>query len=72
MIFKNNKVYDIIKWVLLIVIPALNVLITGLCALYGWTWGPIVVGTIDLVAAFFGTILGIGSVKYQKQQSSGG
>ena len=66
MVFKNSKVYDILKWVLLTVIPALNILIAGLCALYGWTWGNIVIGTIDLIAAFVGTILGIGSIKYQK------
>lgn len=71
MIFKNNKIYDVIKWILLVVIPALNILITGLCSLYGWTWGPIVVGTIDLFAVFFGTILGIGSVKYKKQLQGG-
>ena len=66
MVFKNSKVYDILKWVLLTVSPALNILIAGLCALYGWTWGNIVIGTIDLIAAFVGTILGIGSIKYQK------
>ena len=66
MVFKNSKVYDILKWILLTVIPALNILIAGLCALYGWTWGNIVIGTIDLIAAFVGIILGIGSIKYQK------
>ena len=66
MIFKNEKVYDIIKWVCLTVVPALNILISTLCALYGWTWGNIVIGTIDAVAVFVGTILGIGSVKYKK------
>ena len=42
MIFKNNKVYDVIKWICLTVVPALNIAISGLCALYGWTWGNIV------------------------------
>lgn len=65
MIFKNDKVYDIIKWVLLTVVPALNILISTLCALYGWTWGNIVIGTIDAIAVFVGTILGIGSIKYK-------
>lgn len=65
MVFKNNKVYDIIKWICLTVVPALNIAISGLCALYGWTWGNIVIGTIDIVAVFVGTILGIGSIKYK-------
>ena len=66
MIFKNSKVYDILKWVCLTVVPALNILITALCGIYGWTWGPIVVGTIDAVAAFVGAILGFGAIKYMK------
>ena len=65
MIFKDNKWYDITKWVLLTVVPALNILISTLCALYGWTWGNIVIGTIDAIAIFVGTILGIGSIKYK-------
>lgn len=67
MVFKNDKVYTVIKWVCLTVVPALNVLITSLCALYGWGWGNIVIGTIDAVAVFVGAILGIGSYKYNKQ-----
>lgn len=67
MIFKNDKVYTIVKWILLTVIPALNVLISTLCALYGWAWGSIAIGTIDAVAVFAGAILGIGSYRYNKQ-----
>jgi hypothetical protein len=66
MIFKDDKVYNIIKWICLTVVPALNVLITTLCGIYGWTWGNIVIGTIDAFAIFVGAILGFGSIKYQK------
>ena len=62
----DNKVYNILKWICLTVVPALNILIATLCALYGWTWGNIVIGTIDAVAVFVGSIIGIGSYKYQK------
>lgn len=66
----NDKVYNILKWVLLTVIPALNILIATLCALYGWTWGNIVIGTIDAFAAFVGAIIGVGSIKYQRLKDS--
>ncbi|MBO5926348.1 MAG: holin [Clostridia bacterium] len=62
----NDKLYTILKWVCLTVVPALNILLATLCSLYGWSWGTIVIGTIDAVAAFIGAIIGIGSVKYQK------
>ena len=66
----NDKTYNIIKWVLLTVVPALNILIATLCALYGWTWGNIVIGTIDAFAAFVGAIIGVGSIKYQRLKDS--
>ena len=62
----NDKVYNILKWICITVVPALNILIATLCALYGWSWGNIVIGTIDAAAVFVGTIIGVGSVKYQK------
>ena len=72
MIFKNDKVYNILKWVCLTVIPALYILIATLCSIYGWTWGNIVIGTIDAVAVFVGSILGFGAIKYQKLNSGKG
>ena len=63
----NDKLYNVLKWICLTVVPALNILIATLCALYGWGWGNIVIGTIDAVAVFVGAILGIGSYKYSKQ-----
>lgn len=65
----KDKTYDVWKWILFTIVPALNVLIAGLCAIYGWTWGGAVMGTIDLVAAFMGAILGVGSVKYKRAQA---
>lgn len=66
MVFKNEKVYDILKWVCLVVVPALNILITTLCGIYGWSWGNTVIGTIDAIAVFVGSILGFGAIKYQR------
>lgn len=71
MVFKNNKVYNALKWVCLTVVPALNILISTLCSLYGWTWGPVVIGTIDAVAAFVGAIIGFGAIKYARLKEGG-
>lgn len=61
-----DKVYNVVKWICLTVIPALNVFIATLCALYGWTWGNLVIGTMDAIAVFVGAILGLGSIKYKE------
>ena len=66
----NDKLYNVLKWICITVVPALNILIATLCALYGWTWGNVVIGTIDAVAAFVGAIIGIGSIKYKKALKS--
>lgn len=62
-----NKVYDILKWVLLTVIAPLIALITGLGELYGFET-TVIVGTISLIATFLGAILGISNVSYRKNK----
>lgn len=65
MIIKNNKVYDILKWIVITVCPALCVLITGLGLLYNFDTN-IITGTISLVTTFVGTLIGISAVQYAK------
>lgn len=64
----NNKVYDVLKWAVITVSPALCALITGLGLLYGFQT-EIIVGTITLVTAFVGTVIGISSVAYSKKDN---
>lgn len=63
MIFKNNKIYDVLKWVVITASPALIALITGLGVLFGFD-SAIITGTISLVTTFVGTLIGISSVQY--------
>lgn len=62
----NNKIYDVGKWIVLILLPALAVLINGLGELYGWVSTPTIVTTINLVTVFLGSILQVSSNKYNK------
>lgn len=62
-----NKVYDVLKWIALVALPAIETFIAGLFTLYGWPNGNLVVGTIVLVDGLLGTLLGISSVKYKAQ-----
>lgn len=63
-----NTVYDILKRICLVVIPAINVLITTLNALWHWDL-PIeaITGTLSAIALFIGTLLGISSAKYNSK-----
>ena len=62
-----DKLYNILKWVLMIVVPAFITLLTGLTMTWGWDI-PIeaIVTTISLVATFIGAIVGISTANYYK------
>lgn len=64
----NNKVYDILKWIAQIVLPAVGTLYFALSQIWGLPYGEQVVGTITAVDAFLGAILGVSSMTYYRDQ----
>lgn len=64
----SNKAYNIIKWVVLTVLPALSVLVGVLGKAYGWEGTDLAVLTLNAVAAFLGAITGMSAASYNKQQ----
>lgn len=63
----NNKIYDILKWVLLILTPAVELLITTLGGLYNFDT-KLINGTISAVATFLGALIGVSSSNYNKNK----
>lgn len=68
MIFKNSRVYDILKWIALVVLPALSTLYIGLGQFWNIPYPSQIAGTIMLVDAFLGALLGISSIQYAKKE----
>ncbi|GAA0355513.1 hypothetical protein GCM10008932_05670 [Alkalibacterium iburiense] len=68
----NNHFYDVSKWIVLIFLPALAVLISGLGELYGWEGTFSMVTTVNLVNVFLGSLLQISSIKYYGNEKSEG
>ena len=62
----SNKVYDILKFVAQIVLPALGALYFGLSRIWGLPYGEQIVGTITVVDTFLGALLGISTAQYNK------
>ena len=62
----SNKVYDVLKYIAQIVLPALATLYFGLAGIWGLPYGEQIVGTITAVDTFLGVILGISSANYKK------
>lgn len=63
----SNKVYDILKWVAQILLPALATLYFALAGIWGLPYGEAIVGTITAIDAFLGALLGLSTVQYKKK-----
>lgn len=63
----SNKLYDVLKYIAQIVLPAIGTLYFALAGIWGFPYGEQVVGTITAVDTFLGVILGISSSNYNKQ-----
>lgn len=63
-----DKVYNFLKWLLIIAVPALITFLTTLFALYHIPNIEIVVGTISAIATFIGALVGISTVAYNKKK----
>lgn len=62
----SNKVYDVLKWIAMYLLPAAGTLYFALAGIWGLPYGEQVVGTITAVDTFIGVILGISNAKYKK------
>lgn len=63
----KNKVYDILKWIALVVLPAIATLYFALAGIWHLPYGEEIVGTIMAIDTFLGALLGISSVNYAKK-----
>lgn len=67
----NNKLYDILKWITVICLPALGTLYFALSGIWGFPYAEQVVGTISAVTTCLGILLGISTAEYNKSQNGG-
>ena len=54
----SNKVYDVLKWIAQVVLPAIATLYFALAGIWGFPYGEEIVGTITAVDTFLGVVLG--------------
>lgn len=64
----KDKHYQIIKWVVLTVLPALSVLISVLGKAYSFEHTDLTVLTINAVAVFLGAVTGVSQLNYNKSK----
>ena len=66
----KDSVYDILKFVAQVILPALGTLYFALAQIWGLPYGEQIVGTITAVDAFLGALLGISTIQYNKQNGA--
>lgn len=63
----SNKLYDYLKWLCLIALPALSTLYWSLASIWDWPYIEQISGTIAAVGTFLGVLLGVSTVQYNKE-----
>ena len=69
MVFTNDT-YDKLKWIAQILLPALGALYFGVASIWGLPYGEQIVGTITVIDAFLGALLGISTANYKKREAN--
>ena len=62
----SNKVYNVLKWIAMYLLPAVGTLYFALAGIWGLPYGEQIVGTITAVDTFLGVLLGISTAQYNK------
>lgn len=64
----NNKVYDVLKYISLIVLDAVGVAYNQLAQVWGLPFGAKIQTTCTILSVLIGTLIGISSYNYNKEQ----
>lgn len=63
----TNKMYDILKWVAIIALPAISTFIVVISRIWGWAdLGSLIAQSITAFAVLLGTLLGISNYQYRR------
>ena len=64
-----SKIYEAIRWIIAIVLPAISVLIVSLNTIWGLGWPAEQIGlTLDAVALFLGAVFGISKIQNDRKK----
>ena len=64
----NDRLYDILKWVVMIVIPALTTAYVGLAAIWAFPYAEEIAKTSAVICTLLGALLGISTAEYNKNE----
>ena len=66
----SNKTYDVLKYLTIIVLPAIGALYTGLSQIWSLPYASEIPATITVACTFLGAILCISTAQYNQDKDS--
>lgn len=63
----NDKTYDVLKWVVMLALPALATLLTSLGTIWNIELAPQLADTVVAINAALAMCLGISTINYHKE-----
>lgn len=63
----TNKVYDVIKWIVVIIIPAIITLYSSLASIWGFPYAEQITATLAAIDVFLGVVMKISTASYNKK-----
>ena len=63
-----DKLYDVLKWVALIALPALSVFYFTLSKIWGLPFGAEITATIDAIALLIGSLIGVSQIAISREE----
>ena len=65
----SDSVYNILKWLVLVCIPALTTVYVGLDSVFGWGYADTVAKVSAIVCTLIGALIGISTAEYNKTKA---
>jgi len=65
----KDSIYDILKWIAIIVLPALSVLYGTLAGIWGLPYATQIPLTIDAIDVFLGALIGISHLTIKREEN---
>lgn len=63
-----NQIYDVLKWVCIMALPAISIFYTAISAIWNLPYGEQISKTIDAIAILIGALIGISTINYNKEK----
>lgn len=67
----SNRTYNVLKWVVVIVLPALTTLYGSLASVWQWPDTDAILTTMTAVTTFLGALIGVSTIGYNKGKTAG-